>query len=236
MRSTPVHRSHRLPAAFSLLELLVAIAILAVVAALAIVGVQRSRETAANTRCLNNLREIGIATAAYTSEHGGKLPGPANSALVTFTSPALHRDPALLIDYLVSYLGVTLTAGENTIVAPFVCPSGQKVYRTTGAPETFVRYYLCPATYFSGKPPVRPFGYATDRVAPLRLSSIESPARTISTMDVDNTFMQKVNSTSAWYADTPAHGKKRNVLFLDGHVEALQDTNLRWYNGAIEIR
>ncbi len=58
---------------FSMLELLVATGLLALLALLAVPAVQRSVEASRTTQCLANLRQLGVEVLGTMSEHNGGL-------------------------------------------------------------------------------------------------------------------------------------------------------------------
>ena len=70
-------RTSRLPrhrAAFTLVELLVVIGIIAVLVSILLPSLNRAREQAKRAKCLNNLRQIGMAFVMYNNENKGWYP------------------------------------------------------------------------------------------------------------------------------------------------------------------
>jgi prepilin-type processing-associated H-X9-DG protein len=67
-------RSVSQPSAFSLIELLVVIGIIALLIALLLPTLSRARETARRLVCLSNLRQMVVAASAYVAESKGRYP------------------------------------------------------------------------------------------------------------------------------------------------------------------
>ena len=59
---------------FTLIELLVVISIIAVLVSLIAPAVQSARRTARRMQCLSNMRQVGLAMQAFSSNTGGQLP------------------------------------------------------------------------------------------------------------------------------------------------------------------
>ncbi|MEK6261763.1 MAG: DUF1559 domain-containing protein [Planctomycetota bacterium] len=75
--SSPPLRVHR-PSGFTLIEMMIVIAIIAVLICLLLPAVQQVRESARRTQCKNNLMQIGIALQNYESAHRVLPPGTQN--------------------------------------------------------------------------------------------------------------------------------------------------------------
>ncbi len=109
---------------FSFIELLVVIAILAFLAALLLPAVQKVREVAARTQCMNNLKQVGLATHNFHDTYK-KLPpafdsmdnGPALSIHV-YLLPYIEQDQL----YRLFLKGETEKAA-NAVIAVYLSPS-----------------------------------------------------------------------------------------------------------------
>src|SRR5690606_11636545 len=104
-----MHRS-RLNA-FTLLELLLTIAMIAVVAVLLFIGTKGVRSKADTARCAANLRQLATAGLLYANERGGVLPDRTAWASVTVANGA-----ASLLPYLHIPIGQATATYQHTSV------------------------------------------------------------------------------------------------------------------------
>lgn len=116
---------------FTLVELLVVIAIIGVLVALLLPAVQAAREAARRSHCVNNLKQIGLATLNYEQAH--RLLPPAGWKNVGGAYPSGASVHGLILPFLEelaveSELKQTvihnLTDAERTRIGIYLCPSG----------------------------------------------------------------------------------------------------------------
>lgn len=70
----PHHSPKQRKAAFTLIELLVVIAIIAILAAIAVPSYSGMLAGSQSSKCLSNMRQIGVAMIGYTAENNGMFP------------------------------------------------------------------------------------------------------------------------------------------------------------------
>lgn len=124
----------------TLIEVLVALTVIAILLAIAIPAIQSTRATAHRLQCQNNLRQILLAAQAHHSTHN-HLPSLYNGTSLTYPLqewdlfhlhswrvpllPELEQAPLrekLQWDALATATANTTVA--QTVVPPFICPSG----------------------------------------------------------------------------------------------------------------
>jgi prepilin-type N-terminal cleavage/methylation domain-containing protein/prepilin-type processing-associated H-X9-DG protein len=114
---------------FTLLELIVVIAIVTVLFSLLMAGVLRVREAANRTVCRNNLRQVGLAYQGYRTTRGAFPP-------LAITDPAR---PTGWGPFIIPYLEQDVLASQYNFGVPFYDPANQAVIRTR------LRILQCPS-------------------------------------------------------------------------------------------
>ncbi len=105
-------RSYRV-AGISMVETLVAIAIIATLSALLIPSIARTREYANMAKCISNQRQLFHGFESYAGDHDGSMPTSMNSSWP---------------NQVAGYLGITIPNGQTPGSPPcnqdvFLCPS-----------------------------------------------------------------------------------------------------------------
>lgn len=211
---------------FTLVELLVSLAILGVLTALLLAWNGRMIASADGAKCAVNLRTIGQAVALYVGDNSfpmparppsllplqGQLPGPLNRGQIPVSS---RKYQGMFAYLLYPYLQLPEPTTGDRVVPLLQCPAWKKQTKN----PTGVCYY-CPNEVFYEKIRYVPFGYPNDS-NPLRMVALPPvPLSEIVVLeDVDKTTTGVAGAD--WESALPAgpvHNGKRNTLYLDGHI------------------
>ena len=221
---------------FTLLELLIVIAIIAIIAGLLLPTLNRARERAKSIDCVSNLKQIQLALNGYAND--------SQDAFPAFDRPETIPGPSPIFNWIyMLYQGKYLTNG-----AVFICRSQRR--KTDDTDAKFLADPLSVKLYNNGSYGYN-FYYLGTRDIEIRPDSskqwrvfclsngqlrkrVRNPSETISVVDVVRAGWPEQGAYTAMFSYCtdrdpnaatgivdPRHSGGCNVAWVDGHVSSV---------------
>lgn len=208
---------------FTLIEMLVVIAIIALLASLIVPTVSSTLKRASQTKALSNFRQMGLIIMIYGVEKNGQLPGP----LYTNQRSGYRQGLPLGIGTKLWYeMGLPEPMSDFQPIPLLIVPALWKWQYTIGDPNpgayTVIRDVPLPDGTTG-----HPFGLSNNSSLPtMKLFQLPDPSSTWAIWERGGQGDPIPGNRSF---SEPIHGKRRVVLFFDGHVEAFPSHQLPAY-------
>lgn len=229
---------------FQLIELLVVVAIIAILAALLLPSLTGAKETARRIKCVNNLRQLTLTASVYADDHEDRLAPNGYGNAETLAGKRLwvvgntHLDPpsftnaAYLLDSRYATFADYLKTAEI-----YRCPSDRSTVEIGGRAVAKTRSYALNG-YLGWQEPSLESSFLSPRYVVFTRTgefSLGSPSALLQFIDTapgnicHSAFVVYLGQTlKGLYYHLPSaqHNRSGNLSFVDGHVETH-----RWRDG-----
>jgi prepilin-type N-terminal cleavage/methylation domain-containing protein len=213
---------------FTLVELLMVIAIIAILAALLLPMISAARSKARVTTCMSNLRQISLGVRMYSDDSNDASPSAGPAAATSTNVVSLYSGYK---EFMKNYVGVKGVSSSRDKL--FACPADTFYpnFITNGplplhyVQESFhdVPFSSFSSYMFNGGDNVtrkfEKFEVTLPGLSGIKLSSIRHPARTV--------LVAEYSAAVPWSWHEPSPGlmfndAKKVVSFVDGHVSYIK--------------
>ena len=228
--------------AFTLVELLAVLAIVALLFGLLSASVSRGRLAAHRVACANNLKQWGYATHLYADENNDQLPREsAMDGINTWEMAGAWTNRDVWYNALADTLGITPLARYGQTPSSqqefysrantFHCPRA----RFSALAATYPNFSLAINSKLMPDYEVEPPRSDLDISPSLRLGKIQEPERTALFLDAGVPGEARLCPFQAAYTGQPKayasqfsgrHSGAGNILFIAGHVATLAGTDV----------
>ena len=209
----------RRPRAFTLIELLIVIAVIGILAALLLPALSEARHTARRTSCLSNLRQIGMGFVQYVQDFNGTFPAA--------------EDPVSTSPYVWLWMGrgwraklARYMAGEERV---FWCPSD-----TTAVTKYESTSYAYSLSFYHSPAQINAMATVADTysnpqpVRPQNIARVRHTGRKVLVGEWLSSHY-KIDTDPGWWT----WEGYRSYLFVDGHAQYRSANSLREANNGL---
>ncbi len=215
---------------FTLVELLVVVAIISILAALLAPALKKARDSARNIQRMNNLRQLGMALLQYATDQDGYLPALSHPG----DGANGWMDEQCMGPYLGQSTYHVWSAPGGLLPDIFRCHKAaefwgipfNRLIRCYGGSQAFA--YPPNSTDPDPTHTMKPIGlYASHMAETVLLADINNSLPG----GIDRSWGAVTSSSIGWTACDPSyfyfpHNNRLNALYFDGHVGQLSEQDL----------
>ena len=187
---------------FTLVELLVVIAMIAILASMLLPALNRARDTAKSIGCSNNLRQLGLGAQQYAGDNQDTI------------VPAKSNTESWMDLIVKSLYGTNIVYLKKPDIV--ICPLEKKPFKpgASSSEDCFAYGEYAINACLAGR--------GEENGKTRKIHSVYQSSGAVLAVDNARTRSYSVDYAVDLYIDFIRHGLATNVLFLDGHVKKIK--------------